>query len=68
MRSVNHFYCKSSCTYDFVWFQELKRLIKSNTETKEQVELYHYLDKSSRGEFSKHLIRIIDEIKNTDKL
>jgi len=50
-----------------LYYEELKRLIESNTETKEQVELYHYLDKSSRGEFSKHLIRIINEIKNTYK-
>ena len=68
MRSVNPSYCfYCSLTYEFAWFQELKRLIESNTETKEQVEIFHYLDKSSRGEFSKHLIRIIDEIKNIDK-
>ena len=47
-------------------FQELKRLVESNKETREQVELYHYLDNSSRGKFSKHLIRIIDEIKKSD--
>ena len=49
-----------------ILFQELKRLIENNDDIKDQVELFHYLDNSSRGKFSKHLLRIIDEIKKVN--